>query len=450
MTRLDSICPLGCSLQVRAASGAHEVLERKPLRTTSRMNAFLLPPTSTAEGSTRGASSSAATAAVAVASGSSAAAVLLQTAEISPRDLIVQVAKFLPADLQASASLYLFPILHHVWHWQKPSPELLSLILLGDEHGLHDLPPLPKGEVLWLDVGAHHHAMMAAGSGEEMLRAQQREQRNLERVHEEAEAATAPTSNALQGELMAEAQYEAQYDHALQRAIGGREAARELAMASGASTRQQATFAPDPREAPPPPTSWLSTQPPGRDRLEVRAGHGAAQEGGSFGTAWAAATVEHAASRMSMVGWRTEELSPELFAYPGLGLGEIDRARVGRWGEELCYEHLRRVCTGDSRAAVEWLNQAAESGLPYDITLTRPDGDVTFIEVKTTSAVEKPFVEVSVPELLFAQRTGAAYHLYRVFGAGTEDVSLACLQDPVNCVSSGGGSLALLLGRMAS
>jgi len=221
-------------------------------------------------------------------------------------------------------------------------------------------------------------------------------------------------------------------------------------MASGASTRHRATLAPDPREAPPPPTSWLSTQHPERDRRGEVCGHSAAHEGGGFGTAWAAATIEHVAPRMSMVGWRTEELSSELFAYPGLGLGEIDRARVGRWGEELCYEHLRRVCAGDSRGVVEWVNQDAESGLPYDITLTRPDGDVAFIEVKTTSAVEKPFVEVSVPELLFAQRTGAAYHLYRVFGAGTEDVSLACLQDPVNCVSSGGGSLALLLGRMAS
>ena len=80
------------------------------------------------------------------------------------------------------------------------------------------------------------------------------------------------------------------------------------------------------------------------------------------------------------------------------------------------------------------------------MTVTYPSGEVLYVEVKTTTARDKPFFEVSLPELLFAQRTGEAYHLYRVSGVGTAEVSLACLSDPVRCVASGRGSLALVLG----
>ena len=84
---------------------------------------------------------------------------------------------------------------------------------------------------------------------------------------------------------------------------------------------------------------------------------------------------------------------------------------------------------------------------PQDITITDGRGEVTFVEVKTTTSLTKPFFEVSLPELIFAQRAGAAYHLYRVSGGGTADVSLACMPDPVRCVSSGLGSLALVFGN---
>jgi len=63
----------------------------------------------------------------------------------------------------------------------------------------------------------------------------------------------------------------------------------------------------------------------------------------------------------------------------------------GRIGEELAVRHLRRrllqqhhLVPGNSPCtAVRWLNEVAESGLPYDIELTFADGSMKHCEVKT-------------------------------------------------------------------
>merc|ERR1712216_67418 len=72
-----------------------------------------------------------------------------------------------------------------------------------------------------------------------------------------------------------------------------------------------------------------------------------------------------------------------------------------------------------------------------DITITDAQGQVTYVEVKTTTANAKPFVQISLPELIFAQRVGAAYHLYRVSNAGTSGASVVCLPDPISSIAAG-------------
>lgn len=41
-----------------------------------------------------------------------------------------------------------------------------------------------------------------------------------------------------------------------------------------------------------------------------------------------------------------------------------------------------------SGVVVEWVNEAQEQLLPYDVTVTTPGGKITYIEVKTVS--ERP------------------------------------------------------------
>lgn len=53
------------------------------------------------------------------------------------------------------------------------------------------------------------------------------------------------------------------------------------------------------------------------------------------------------------------------------------------------------------------------------------------MEVKSTPSHAKHYFEISHRELQAAERSGAAYHLVRVYGAGSTDVRLLHLKDPV-------------------
>ena len=342
--RVHHASSLECYRQVRAPTAAAEaVIERQPLA-SSRCRAFLLPPGASHPADGRVTSSVMAAGEAA----GGAAAVLFWTEDATPRDWIVEVGKLLPAALEARASLALFPLLHHVWDWDRPTAELLGLVL-GEEHGLCELPPLPAGETLWVDMEAAVDAaadpMRDARLAEDMRRAQQREQRSL------TNAADAASTDLLVAASAASA--DGQVDDALQRAMAGRQAARELAglrsstqdgapplAAPGQRAQQQPVpgaprVAPDPRDAPPPPKAWLSS----------------------------AEVADGVTTHTMDVGWHTEQLDPELFSLPSLGPAE--RAQVGRWGERLCYEHLLRRPGTDPRVLIDWLNREVESGLPY-------------------------------------------------------------------------------------
>jgi hypothetical protein len=143
--------------------------------------------------------------------------VLFTTPNAQPRDVIVQLCKVVPPDLQAQAPTALFPVLFHVWECPTPT-STLSALLLGDQHGLHELPPLPCGETLWLEARTCLSANHAASSAE-MTEAQLREQRALTHSANEATAT----------DLLGARAADEQLDLALIQSISSREAARALA-----------------------------------------------------------------------------------------------------------------------------------------------------------------------------------------------------------------------------
>ena len=349
--RIHHASSLDCYRQVRAPTAAADtVIERQALA-SSRCRAFLLLPGASHPAdahSTSGLIAAGGTAGGATGGVTSAAAahVLFWTEDATPRDWIVEFGKLLPSALEARASLALFPLLHHIWEWERPTAELLGLVL-GEEHGLSELPPLPTGETLWVDMesvvgDAAADPMRDARLAEDMRRAQQREQRSL------TNAADAASTDLLVAASAAGA--DGQVDEALQRAMAGRQASRELASLRKAQEDapplaapvQQAhpeagplRSAPDPRDVSAPPTAWLSS----------------------------ADVVDGIPTQAMDVEWRAEQLSPELFSLPSLG--PVERAQVGRWGEQLCYEHLRRRLGTDPRVVIDWQNRDVESGLPY-------------------------------------------------------------------------------------
>ena len=66
-------------------------------------------------------------------------------------------------------------------------------------------------------------------------------------------------------------------------------------------------------------------------------------------------------------------------------------ARVGHWGEEFAWRYLLAIEArkpqaggqeaGSERGEVSWVNGEGETGSPYDLTITRPDGTLHYIEV---------------------------------------------------------------------
>jgi hypothetical protein len=124
---------------------------------------------------------------------------------------------------------------------------------------------------------------------------------------------------------------------------------------------------------------------------------------------------------------------------------------VRRWGEEFVFLFLKSKYKGYT---CHWVNRQNESGLPYDLTLTRPrragrrggsgdseeqggsdgsdDNEAVFVEVKSTTGGQEdagnPF-PISLPELLFATNRKERYQLYRVFRAGTGAATVLAVSD---------------------
>ncbi|KAJ9514692.1 hypothetical protein QJQ45_028427, partial [Haematococcus lacustris] len=82
-----------------------------------------------------------------------------------------------------------------------------------------------------------------------------------------------------------------------------------------------------------------------------------------------------------------------------------------------------------------WVNEAEESGLQFDVLVTRPDGSRVYVEVKTSKSADKALFEVSHREWLFAQAEGEAYHIYRVTGAGTSRPQVKRIVNPLPAVA---------------
>ena len=145
-----------------------------------------------------------------------------------------------------------------------------------------------------------------------------------------------------------------------------------------------------------------------------------------------------------VVPWRSFSISPELLRSVGAPYG-TDTEAVGLWGERVvAAELMRAAASSDEDVTVIHVNAEEEAGLPYDIEIrsTLADGPTEvrcYVEVKTTVSQDKPLFELSLAEIDKARREGDRYAIYRVFGAGSESVSMASLHNPARHLSSGGG-----------
>ncbi|KAJ3337186.1 hypothetical protein HDU93_001474 [Gonapodya sp. JEL0774] len=100
-------------------------------------------------------------------------------------------------------------------------------------------------------------------------------------------------------------------------------------------------------------------------------------------------------------------------------VGPITNTTVGRLGEKLVAEKLRKQYARDGNVQVVWLNEEEESGERWDIEIVSEDADghetIQYIEVKTTRGADKSWFEISHREFFWALEKGASFTLVRVF-----------------------------------
>ena len=106
---------------------------------------------------------------------------------------------------------------------------------------------------------------------------------------------------------------------------------------------------------------------------------------------------------------------------------------IGKIGEEIVYSYfcnLYKEALEAQSVEIHWLNEAEETGQPYDLRIKHLESGIEdlFVEVKTTVAEEEREFEISSQQLKFAFETGEQFHLYRVSGLATQsDFRLKCL-----------------------
>lgn len=117
-------------------------------------------------------------------------------------------------------------------------------------------------------------------------------------------------------------------------------------------------------------------------------------------------------SALEMLGGNSETVLPS-------SLLDEDKQQVGRLGEQLIYQYLlKKYARTDAK--VVWVNKEAETGKPYDLVITKSveksNTVVEYVEVKTSFSMDKLPFEMSIQELMFAEKHGPAYAIYRLIG----------------------------------
>uniref|UniRef100_A0ACD5X9X7 Uncharacterized protein n=1 Tax=Avena sativa TaxID=4498 RepID=A0ACD5X9X7_AVESA len=131
-----------------------------------------------------------------------------------------------------------------------------------------------------------------------------------------------------------------------------------------------------------------------------------------------------------------------------LGMGAQDAAQLqktGRIGEALVHRHFTDLLGSNN---VRWVNEETESGLPYDLVITRGDDLIEYVEVKATTSSKKDWFYITTREWQFALEKGDEFTIARVMVSGEKKAaSIKYLNNPHKLCQKKRLHLALLIGQ---
>lgn len=89
--------------------------------------------------------------------------------------------------------------------------------------------------------------------------------------------------------------------------------------------------------------------------------------------------------------------------------------RIGRNGEELINEFLKKKVLINEILHFTWYNEEKESGLPYDFSIENHNGNIVYLDVKTTKFDFSQKIIFSSQEIDFITNYAKNYSIYRVY-----------------------------------
>ena len=90
-------------------------------------------------------------------------------------------------------------------------------------------------------------------------------------------------------------------------------------------------------------------------------------------------------------------------------------AKIGKEGEVLIDRYFEEQKRKGLIANYKWLNEEKECGLPYDFYFETLDGEIIYLDVKTTNYKFAQKMVFSSQEIKFATSNSNKYCIYRVF-----------------------------------
>ncbi|KAG8098632.1 hypothetical protein GUJ93_ZPchr0013g37538 [Zizania palustris] len=118
--------------------------------------------------------------------------------------------------------------------------------------------------------------------------------------------------------------------------------------------------------------------------------------------------------------------------------------RTGKRGEAAAYRYFVDLLGSNN---VRWVNEESETGLPYDIVITREGGLTEYVEVKATVTSNKWFY-ITLREWQFASQNGDSFSIAHVTFSGPKKANVITLKNPYKLCQQKSLQLALVMDSM--
>lgn len=117
---------------------------------------------------------------------------------------------------------------------------------------------------------------------------------------------------------------------------------------------------------------------------------------------------------------------------------------TGRLGEDVAFKYFMGKA---GERCVKWVNEASETGLPYDIILEGGEDNTEYIEVKATRFGRKNWFLITLREWQFAIEKGESFSIAHVIFENDKMATVTIYKNPARLCQLGSLKLALVVPR---